>query len=181
MKTYLSLLWLGCGLSSLCSCVSSLVLTGDTEGRCLMWGDEAFRATTLRRDRCGSLETTVSSRSESGWKARPPNACPFCAVLPLPDSLSCCNAAKRMFTQSQASEVNCSELSISRIVIDSSLGSQRGVCDLSVQGHSSELGMRTFHPILGFFSFNNLYCISFSDSKYNIQHLKILIAIMIIK
>lgn len=40
--------------------------------------------------------------------------------------------------------------------------------------------MRTFYPILGFFSFNNLYCISFSDSKYNIQHLKILIAIMII-
>lgn len=51
---------------------------------------------------------------------------PSALSISLPDSLSCYNAAQRMFTQSQASEVNCSELSISKVVIDSSLGGQRG-------------------------------------------------------
>lgn len=51
---------------------------------------------------------------------------PSVLSVSLPDSLSCYSAAKRMFTQGQASEVNCSELSISKVVIDSSLGSQRG-------------------------------------------------------
>lgn len=50
---------------------------------------------------------------------------PSALSISLPDSPPC-NAAKRMFTQGQTSEVNCSELLIPKVVTDFSLGSQRG-------------------------------------------------------